>query len=293
MATFFCHWSIELRTWQTVILTTAQTNSFVMSSGVAGLSREDRDFLVCRTHDNRSSLEVHAGTETLHLTDIESGSTGATSGSAEMKVTSTTGPLIVGGLDEFEATIVVVVIEDDEESLKPATEAITHNLVNSDKALVAEVGRKGCDGLDEVEGARTSIAGSWWKGHENGAGIIAMNLVHASNIGLLVSGPELMQNGDSNLGLESDLVPETKALESWRKCHWSDMAEESGKSLTDRFGGVEGVHTDIVESRACVAQLEGIGHVQHLEVKPGASGAKHQADAVGHLLLDSGRPLFV
>ena len=178
-----------------------------------------------------------------------------------MKVTSCSGPLIVRGLDEFKTTIVVIVIEDDKESLKPATEAVTHNLENSDKALVAEVGRKGCDSLDEVEGARTSIAGSWWKGHENWAGIIAMNLVHASSIGLLVSGPELMQNGDSNLGLKSDLVPETEALESWRKCHWSDMTEESGKSITNRFGGVEGVHTDIVESRARVAQLEGIGHV--------------------------------
>ena len=127
------------------------------------------------------------------------------------------GDTILGSLtDQLEAAIMIVVTQNDEEGSQLALKTLTDNLENPDQVLVAEVGREHGTGLDEVVSARPIFRRPRRLRDENGSWIIAANVVVGPRVRLLPVCPELVKNGNPNLGLESDSVPDGHTFESWR-----------------------------------------------------------------------------
>ena len=61
-------------------------------------------------------------------------------------------------LDELEAAVMIIVVENHEQGLQLSAETITDHLIDPGQVLVSEHGRKGCNGLNEVVGSRAGTS---------------------------------------------------------------------------------------------------------------------------------------
>ena len=186
----------------------------------------------------------------------------------------------------------IVVIEDDEQRLQLAPEAITEDLKDLDEVLIGEIGRKSRNGLDKVVRSRPGPFGAWGNSDEKWTRIESLDLERGALIGPLIDVSELTHDLDPDLGLQGDSVPDADALQPRGTWDGLVVSVEAGKQLSDRLRRVDGVHSDIVGGRASVRLLEGVGNVQNSEIESGTSRVEDELDRVSDLALDSLWPLL-
>ena len=190
---------------------------------------------------NKLRLELHSGTGAMNLSEGSDrigncGSYTARCSGPNLRRSSAGVP--VGVTNKLQATIMVIVAQDDEQRLELASEPVTNDLIDQGQVLVVEGGRKGVDSLNEGVGALTISGGPWWHSHEQWAWTIALDVVLRAWVRSLVDAAQLTKDSDTNLRLQSDLVPKTDTFETWWTSDWMVMTEETREEIPQTFGCV-------------------------------------------------------
>lgn len=169
----------------------------------------------------------------------------------------------------------------------------SNDLMDGHQTFVSEDARQLRNGLDEREGARSSIRSPGrWKGLKKRARFIPTNLVgRAGTIRLHELATKLMQDRDSNPGLKGDLVAQVHSLEhSWER-NWRVFPEETRKEIADSLGCLKWLKSNVVNSLPVLAISKRVTDVRHRVVEMHPEGLENDLENLVHLLLGSQLPL--
>ena len=134
--------------------------------------------------------------------------------------------------NKFQNSLTIVVLDNDKESLKLAGVVIIDGLKDLDQVCVGESGLQGSHRLHEGVLPRPTST-TRRSGHQERSGGITVSLVEAPLVGILVDATELPQDGQPDLCVQCDLVPDGDSLERWWQLHGSLLPEEARIDLSD------------------------------------------------------------
>ena len=109
---------------------------------------------------------------------------------------------------------------------------IIDGLKDLDQVGVGESGLQGRHCLHEGVLPRPTSTARRSCNQERSGGI-TVSLVEASPVRLLVDATDLPQDGQPDLGVQRDFVPDRDSLERWWQLHWTLFPEEPGIDLSD------------------------------------------------------------
>ena len=144
---------------------------------------------------------------------------------------------------------------------------IAHHLIDLGQVFIGELNVERCNRLNEVVRSRTCRRRPCRGSSEQRSRQITFSSERRPLIGRLPVGPDLTQDGDTNLGIESDLVSDADAFQRWRTLQRTILANEAGKQIPDTAGGELGVHPDVVQGWAGGLVRNRIGNQDNLKIQ--------------------------
>ena len=146
---------------------------------------------------------------------------------------STTGLNQTFLLDELQTTITIVVVQNDKERLQISDLLTGNNLVNLGQVVIGEVGWQHCHSLHK--GVVPLVIGRaiGWNCHQKRTRVEPTHLVGAAGVVFGVDGAQLVQDGNSDLGIRGDLVSDRHTLQCWWARDRMNPTEESGENISD------------------------------------------------------------
>ena len=197
-------------------------------------------------------------------------------------------------LDEVKATVVLVVIQDNEKLPQFTTVIFSDDHEDLGQVLVREVAGQVGHGLDEVHGPRARVRGlRRWIDGEHRTRLIAPELVAGPRGAGLVVLSELTHDGDSDLRVESYLVSDTDRLKAGRLLDGVLVPEKTRKNLTDADASLNGADLNVVQRGPGQALAPWIDHQQHVNVQIGLGDLKDETKKIPNLALGRDLPLLL
>ena len=200
-------------------------------------------------------------------------------------------------LDQVQAPIMVVVVQDKEELPEETTVLVTvpNDRKDLDKLFIREVGRERSDSVNKVEsfGSGSGLRSYGWRGDDHQrARAIPLDLEGPTSVGLPVLLAQRTHDGKPDLGVQGQLVPKADTLKACWLLDRILASEKPREELPDANSSGDRIQLGVQDGRTGGSVTYRVGHVQDLQVGDvGLVDLHHQTHQVANLAFDLNLPI--